>query len=501
MRLETDQKDVWRVSTESRHEASWRLGARAGWRPSAKWAAAPLILLDAFCIALCMLAAYWLRFDVLEYNAALSRSFYIRLIVMAVPVWVIIFALRRLYHPDRLFGGLQEYSEVFMACTLGLVSLILFSFLVRSVEQDISRGWLALVWLSSIASVTWTRFGYRRLIYRLRQEGLFTRRAVVVGANAEGRSVAAQLRASPKAGVEVVGFIDPALPSGSEVEGVPVLGSAEQLDGLVQELDIEKFIIIPTALRREMLLEIYRDWGTDERISMCLSSGLYELFTTGVQVQEVAFVPLVHLNRTRITGIDAVMKTALDYVGTAVAILLLSPFLLAIALLVRLDSPGPIIYRRRVIGLHGKEFDAFKFRTMICDADAHLEAHPELKTEWERTGKIKDDPRITGAGRFLRRFSLDELPQLFNILRGEMSLVGPRMVTPAELAHFNHWRHNRLTVKPGLTGLWQVSGRSDLSYEDRVLLDTHYIRNYTIWLDLKALFDTLGAVIRGRGAY
>jgi lipopolysaccharide/colanic/teichoic acid biosynthesis glycosyltransferase len=138
---------------------------------------------------------------------------------------------------------------------------------------------------------------------------------------------------------------------------------------------------------------------------------------------------------------------------------------------------------------------------MIPNADTYLERHPELMKEWESTGKIQDDPRITRIGRILRRFSLDELPQLFNVLKGQMSLVGPRMLTPAELKHFRRWRHNLLTVKPGLTGLWQVSGRSDLSYEDRVRMDMQYIRNYTIWQDIKLLFSTVWTVLIGRGAY
>ncbi|MCX7854497.1 MAG: exopolysaccharide biosynthesis polyprenyl glycosylphosphotransferase, partial [Anaerolineae bacterium] len=206
-------------------------------------------------------------------------------------------------------------------------------------------------------------------------------------------------------------------------------------------------------------------------------------------------------NRTRITGMDALMKTILDYIGAAMLLVLLSPLFLLIALAVRLDSPGPIIYRRRVVGLNGRVFDAYKFRTMIVDADAYLESHPELKREWEETGKIRNDPRVTRVGKWLRRTSLDELPQLVNVLKGQMSLVGPRMITPAELARFGRWQHNLLTVKPGLTGLWQVSGRADLSYEERVRLDMYYIRNYTIWLDLRLLLHTVRVVLQGKGAY
>jgi len=470
-------------------------------RFSIGWAVVPLLLLDTACIALSMAGAYQLRFELMEYYASLSRGFYVRLAWIAIPIWLLIFAFYRLYHPDYLFGGVQEYANVINACTTGLVGLILYSALDRRVEYDISRGWLAIVWFSSVASMSLLRLGYRQLIYYLRKQGLFVRRVLVVGANEEGRAVVDQLRASPTAGMKVVGFVEPTLHRGTQVEGLPVLSGLNRLDGLIQSLEVEELIVIPTALRREELLDIYRDWGTDKRVRIRLSSGLYELFTNGAQVREVGFIPLVSLNRTRITGMDALMKTALDYVSALVGTVVLAPVFLVIALLVRRDSPGPAIYRRRVVGLYGRRFDAYKFRTMVPDAGAYLEAHPELKKEWERNGKIQEDPRITRVGRILRRYSLDELPQLFNVLRGEMSLVGPRMITPAELSHFGRWRHNLLTVKPGLTGLWQVSGRSDISYGERVRLDMQYIRNYTIWSDLKLLFNTVRAVLKGQGAY
>ncbi len=462
---------------------------------------APLLLLDAASIVFSMAVAYQVRFRLLEHHNPHPAAFYTRLTLIAVPMWVLIFALNSLYHPDRLFGGTQEYVNVLNACTVGLVGLIFYTFLDRSFEHDISRGWLAIVWLFSVGSVSLVRFSYRRLIYHLRQRGLFVRRALIVGANEEGRAVAAQLRASPRAGVEVVGFVEPTQYRGHKVESVPVLNGLNRLGSLILSLEVDDLIVIPTALRREELLDIYRDWGTDDRVRICLSSGLYELFTTGAQVREVGFIPMMSLNRTRITGMDALFKMILDYVGAAVGCTVLALVLPFIALAIYLDSPGPIFHRRRVVGLRGRRFDAYKFRTMIPDAGAYMDTHPKLQEEWEQTGKIQNDPRITRVGRTLRRYSLDEMPQLFNVLQGQMSLVGPRMITPAELKHFHRWRHNLLTVKPGMTGLWQVSGRSDVAYEDRVRMDMQYIRNYTVWQDLKLLFGTVRAVFKGRGAY
>lgn len=200
-------------------------------------------------------------------------------------------------------------------------------------------------------------------------------------------------------------------------------------------------------------------------------------------------------------GIGGLLKAALDYGITVPGLLLLSPLLLVIAIAVKLDSPGPVFYRRRVLGVGGRQFDALKFRTMAANGDEVLAAHPQLREEWARTQKVKADPRVTRLGRTLRRFSLDELPQLINVVRGDMSLVGPRMITPGELALYGEHGDMLLTVRPGLSGLWQVSGRADLPMAERVRLDMQYIREWSVWLDLRILLRTPWAVIGGRGAY
>jgi lipopolysaccharide/colanic/teichoic acid biosynthesis glycosyltransferase len=225
------------------------------------------------------------------------------------------------------------------------------------------------------------------------------------------------------------------------------------------------------------------------------------VLTTGVRVADINGVPLVTMSRFRIVGVDAFLKRTLDCVVAVGTLLALSPVMLLCAFLIRCDSSGPVIYRRGVVGQGGRRFGAFKFRTMVIDADRVLQENPVLYATWQRTGKLEHDPRITRIGSFLRKTSLDELPQLFNVLRGEMSLVGPRMIAAEELEQFGSWRHNLLTVKPGMTGPWQVRGRSTLTYAERVTLDMDYIRNYSIWDDIRLLAQTLPAVVRGRGAY
>ncbi len=225
------------------------------------------------------------------------------------------------------------------------------------------------------------------------------------------------------------------------------------------------------------------------------------MITTGLTVNEFAYVPLVYVNKVRLTGSDDFLKSVLDYFITITGLVLISPLLLLITLLVRFSSPGPILHKRRVMGINGKHFNALKFRTMVVNGEEVLERHPKLKEELEKHHKLKNDPRVTRVGAFLRKFSLDELPQLFNVLKRDMSLVGPRMISPEEVAMYKQFDMNLLTVPPGITGLWQVSGRSDISYDERVRLDMYYIRNWSIWLDLQLLFQTIPAVLKGRGAY
>lgn len=211
--------------------------------------------------------------------------------------------------------------------------------------------------------------------------------------------------------------------------------------------------------------------------------------------------PAARAGRTGRNVLDLALKGVLDLGLTLLGVIVLSPLLIALALIVRLDSPGPVVYRRRVLGRGKAQFDAFKFRTMHINGDEILARHPVLKAQLERDHKLADDPRITRSGRWLRKLSLDELPQLFNVLRGEMSLIGPRMISPPELARYGEFGDELLTVKPGISGLWQVSGRSNLAADDRVRLDLQYVRTRTIGMDVALLLKTLPAVLKSRGAY
>ena len=448
--------------------------------------------------------AYKLRFDVgipWFYQPAQSPVyFYSRLVFFLAPGWLVVFWLFGLYDFRYLFSGMREYARIFNACTLGMMLVILVSFF--ELTFDIARGWVVLSWLAVSFSMLAGRFVLRRLIQHLRVSGRFLTTILIVGANEEGQAIAEQLQADRKAGIWVAGFADDELARGSQLlPGIPVLGPTDSIATLVRHHGIQEIIVATTGLSREKLLEIFQTFGVVDDITIRMSSGLYEIMTTGVEVQDIGNVPLLSVNKVRLTGAELFLKRVTDLFVSSIAVLLSLPFMVGIAIAIKLDSPGPIFYRRRVVGVGGKSFDALKFRTMYLDADERLAGDPELKHQFEKNYKLKDDPRVTRVGHLLRRTSFDELPQLFNVLRGQMSLVGPRMITAEERARYGKWRMNLSTVKPGITGLWQVSGRSDISYDERVMMDMYYIRNFSLWLDIHLLWRTIPAVLKGHGAY
>ncbi len=449
--------------------------------------------------------AYHVRFNlniaIFQQDAIYSQPYYSSLTFVLVPVWLIIFASIGLYNRQYLLGGTDEYALVARATTAGLMVLIIFGFLKP--EFIIARGWLFLAWFFSFLFVTSGRFTLRRVVYFGRTYGYFSAATVIVGANDEGISLARQLSSWKTSGLRLIGFVDKKLKPGTLVlGGLRVLGSTDDLDEIVEHYGVEEIVLASSAIStHDKLLDVFQQYGVDSDINVRMSSGLYEIITTGLTVKEFAYVPLVGVNKVRLTGTNQVIKFLLDYLLTIPGMIVLLPVLALIALAIRLDSPGPIVFRRRVMGVNGRQFDAFKFRTMYTNGDEILSRHPKLKSELETSYKIKNDPRVTRVGKWLRRFSLDELPQLINVLKGEMSLVGPRMISPQEMAVYRQWGMNLLTVKPGLTGLWQVSGRSDVSYAERVRLDMHYIRNYSPWLDFQIILRTIPVFIYGHGAY
>jgi exopolysaccharide biosynthesis polyprenyl glycosylphosphotransferase len=463
-----------------------------------------LILSDLFMLGLAFRIAYWVRFEsslaFFRLDITPSLTYYQSLVVILIPFWLIIFAVMGLYSRQNVLTGTQEYSQAFTATTTGFVAVIAAGFLFP--EFIFARGWLLTAWILAFLFTIFGRFIIRRMVYYLRRHGYLMTPAVIIGANEESRLLAEQLMVWKTSGLLILGFVDGQAPKDEPVyHNLKALGQIEDLPRIIEKYEVGEMVLTTSALSREEMVSIFQQYGISSDVTLRLSSGLFEIITTGLQVTELASVPLVRVNKARLTGLDSFIKLVLDYTITIPGLILISPLLLIIAAAIKFDSSGPIIHRRRVMGVNGHQFDAFKFRTMHANGDEILENHPHLKQELEVNHKLVNDPRITRIGHFLRKTSLDELPQLINVLKREMSLVGPRMISPAEMTRYNQWGMNLLTVQPGITGLWQVSGRSDVTYEERVKMDMHYIRNWSIWLDLQILLATLPAVIRGRGAY
>lgn len=469
-----------------------------------------MIALDSLMLSLSFMLAYIVRFTgetsiFFDPLGVSDTVFYSTYVYILIPAWIIIFNALRLYDPANLFTGHQEYMLVFNGCTFGIMVVVVFAFLDPTL--DVARAWLVLAWFLTFFFVSLSRFTMRRFIYGLRSRGHFMSPAYVVGANEEGIAIAEQLLNFSMAGVSIIGFLDDNENLWGEeiLPGLVVHGPTKDAELFVNRFGVERIIVATSGIHRKNMLDLFRKYVNSEDVSVWLSSGMYEILTTGVRLQDVGLVPMISVNRLRLTGLNVILKAILDYIGAFLGLLALSPFFLIIAIIMKLTDPGPIIYPRRVVGVGGKEFNAYKFRTMVVNSQEVLEEllarDPEAREEYEKYYKLKDDPRITRIGNFLRRTSVDELPQLLNVLRGQMSLVGPRMITMEEVQRYGQWSLNLHTVKPGITGLWQTSGRSELTYEERVQLDMRYIRNYSIWLDMQIIFTTIPAVLMSKGAY
>ena len=461
-----------------------------------------LVATDAVALGLAFRLAYSVRFEwqfTVAPEVVAPQGTYDVLTALLIPLWLVVFALFDLYEPRSKLGGSLESSRTLNACTVATMLVIVGTFFVP--DFVISRVWLVSVWLASFFLVAANRFVARRLVYLLRRRGYLLTPAVIVGTNQEAVNLSAFLVDRQSSGVRTVGFIHAGNGDPRFVGGVPVLGSIAEVGPIVKEHGIEDVLVAITGIGRDELLRLCEDLDSLP-VRLRLSSGLYELLTTRVTVQTLGTVPLMSLQKNRLDRAEVITKTLLDSSLAVIGLSLLWPVMLLVAAWIKLDSPGPALHRRRVLGASGRQFGAFKFRTMYTNGDALIESQSDAVEALRNNHKLRDDPRVTRAGRWLRKYSIDEVPQLLNVVRGEMSLVGPRMIAPDEAEKYGRQRMNLLSVKPGITGLWQVSGRSDLTYEERVRIDMYYVRHYSVWLDLQILFvQTIPAVLRGRGAY
>lgn len=455
------------------------------------------ILVDAAMIAVAFSLAYLLRFrwQLIPAEDSPPAAPYFAILTPLIPIWIAIFAGYGLYR-DRLQSFLDEALKLVSAVSVGIMGLLATSFFYR--EFSYSRLWIIYAWLLSIMFALFARGAVRWIIRVFRARGIDVARILIVGAGPEGVAVARTLRTRPELGHRPVAFLDAS--RAGHIDELPIVGVPLDVLPAVRSHRIHRVVIAQSPEARESTMQVAA-LCQETGVPFAIVPDLYTLVATGAEVEVVGQVPLLTLRGSLSQGWGRRIKDGVDLLGASVGVLVGFPLFAVLACCITLDSQGPIFYRQRRIGKGGVPFWAWKFRTMYLDADARLATNAALRLEFERAYKLVDDPRVTRIGRWLRRTGLDELPQLLNVLKGEMSLVGPRPIVEDELRKYGPWERRLLCVKPGLTGLWQVFRQKDPNYAERVSLDMYYIDHWSVGMDLKILLRTLPSVIAGRGAF
>jgi len=465
------------------------------------------ILLDVCCLAVAFYLPYLLRYMNLPYlrTAPLPEK-WARLGVWALGPYTLVFAVwaalclfllehYRLYRTDRGMGYLEESLLVARAVLLAGLSAAgaIFFLQVKIYSRPVFVLNNLLLFLLLVGWRAFKRFLVRRRVRR----GFNNQNVLIVGAGPIAVELAETIRRHPHLGFDLVGCLSDA--GEAAPAGLKVLGGVDDLEQTVRQRFVDEVLLAVEPSRPGFagLVARARSLGVGVRIP----PGALGVGASGIRIGYLADTPLIEFQDKALHGADLLLKRTFDLAVSLGALLFLLPVQAAIALAVRLDSRGPVFYVSSRCGRKGKVFRFFKFRTMQPGSDALLEELRHLDETDGPVFKIRRDPRVTRVGRFLRRYSLDELPQLWNVLKGDMSLVGPRPPTPDEVARYQDWQLRRLEIRPGLTCLWQVSGRSDISFEEWMKLDLYYIDNWSFWLDLRIILRTVGVVLRGEGAY
>lgn len=412
-------------------------------------------------------------------------------------MWVSAIALARGYNRTRLGVGSDELHAVLRAA---IGALVLLAFMIAAVAAE-SLEILVLMVPSLLALGVLGRFALRKALHRRRDDGRGMRRVVLVGDPNSVASLAQRFTGQHHFGMRPVAAIVPADTDARPLEStrLPVVVGTDRVAAIARDFEADAVAVAggcPPGFLRAL------GWALEgSRVELLVDPGLMEVAGPRLHVRRFEGLPLLYVEEPRFTGSARITKAIADRVLTAVLLTVASPLLLAIAVAIKIDDGGPVFFRQRRVGRHGKEFSIWKFRSMSPDAEQRLASLLAANEGCGPLFKMRDDPRLTRVGAFIRRYSLDELPQLFNVLIGHMSLVGPRPPLPSEVEQYEFSTRRRLLVTPGITGLWQVSGRSDLSWDESIRLDLRYVENWSITADLLILWKTLFAVLGRRGAY
>lgn len=454
-----------------------------------------LIACDALCLSLAGIASVYIR---LWFNGQYHPSLYWELWPL-LGLFLLSYGLAGLY-PGHGIGPVDELRRIALTTTLLYLTLGSAIFLFRDLKLY-SRGAFLMAWGLSIILVLLGRYALRALVAKRSWWGY---PVLVLGAGETGALVIRTLHRQPSLGLKPVAVLDDDVNKHGMLEGVPVIGNLAQAPVLANRDQILYAIMAMPGVHRDRLLYVAQRYGRAFP-HLLIIPDLFGMASLWVAARDLGGVLGLESRQQLLLPGPKLTKSLLDQGLTILVGVVCLPLIALIALAIRFDSSGPIFYSQVRIGRRGRPFKAWKFRTMVPDADKvlreYLHRQPELRSHWDQDRKLKYDPRITRLGRWLRRTSLDELPQLWNVLRGEMSLVGPRPIVHDEVHRYADKFELYTQVLPGLTGLWQVSGRNNITYEERVNLDAYYVRNWSVWLDLYILIRTVWVVLMGDGAY
>jgi len=466
-----------------------------------------LLLADVTTVLTSGLVAALARFGRLDEPLVLTGSLgsttYFVLSITVALAWPLFFAMERLYDTERLFWGSGEFRRMIRGVTLGVFGIVSANYVLKL--PGISRQWMAMTWALAVIIAPLGRQACRVIIGNMRASGCLQRPTLIVGSSGDAARFARVIQRDSRTGMRLIGCLAATqgalddLPS-EIVENVPVIGYAGELTQRLVETGADTLVIVSPDFDHDVLSRMLSEVRLIP-VSVHISSGLFEVLASRVLVRELNGVPVMVVRGGMLTHSQMLLKRAFDVVISSVGILVGMPVWLVVMAAIKLDSRGPVFYLQRRVGHKGEPFRMFKFRSMLVDAEERL---ADLQGTNEADGplfKMKADPRITRVGQWLRKYSIDEFPQLLNVIVGDMSLVGPRPPLPCEVDLYegHHWK--RLETLPGMTGLWQVSGRSDLSFEEMVRLDVFYIENWSMAFDFTILLRTIPAVVFRRGAY
>ena len=415
-------------------------------------------------------------------------------------IYLLFINIGQLY--SRRMPFYKEAEKLFAACCYSVLALI-FVLYVAQIASSTSRLFVGLFAVLAFFALSVVRYIVKKLLVKY---DLLQIPVLIIGAGKTAELLAQAITRDAGMGYKIVGLLEDNKVQSGILEKFNVLGTFADAEKVIQNTGVKRVFIAAPGLKDEKLgWLIYRIQPLVENIGVI--PNMVGVPVGGVEIESLFNEKLLimRLKNNLARPLNRVIKTVFDYILTLLGTIAISPILLFIAIWIYKDSPGPVIFKHIRIGKDGKPFPCYKFRSMCVDAKeklAELLANdPAAREEWERDFKLKNDPRITKSGAFLRKTSLDELPQIFNVLKGEMSLVGPRPIIQEELERYGEYVGDYLMVKPGITGMWQVSGRSDIEYHERVLLDSWYVRNWSVWIDIVMLFKTFAVVAMRKGAY